>query len=115
MNNWRKLRLRKFKISIIADIEKMYKQILIDPEQRKYQMILWRDKTHEKIRAYALTTVTFGVANSPYLAVRTLKELAKQIVEKWPLAAEAILEQFYMDDYSGGADLIEEAKEIYDQ
>lgn len=37
---------RVHRFALIADIEKMYRQILIYPEDRKYQHIFWReDKT----------------------------------------------------------------------
>lgn len=109
------LRLRKYKIALIADIEKMYKQILIAEDQRKFLMMLRRDSPNETIKQYQLTTVTFGVANAPYLAIRCLKELANTIETQYPLAAKAIRENFYVDDHSGGTDTVEEAFELYNQ
>ncbi|XP_031632584.1 uncharacterized protein LOC116346586, partial [Contarinia nasturtii] len=106
------MRWRKYKIAVVADIEKMYKQIRIADDQQKYQMILWRNNPSETIGEYALTTVTFGVTQSPFVAIRVLKQLAHEIAEKYPLAAKAILESFYMDDFSGGADTVEEASEV---
>ncbi|XP_055307373.1 uncharacterized protein LOC129571591 [Sitodiplosis mosellana] len=64
------LRWRIFKIGILADLEKMYKEVKIPPEQYHLQLILWRGNPNEKIKTYAMTTVTFGVAPSPYLAIR---------------------------------------------
>ncbi|XP_051157420.1 uncharacterized protein LOC127279229 [Leptopilina boulardi] len=37
------VRFRSHKYAITADIEKMYRQIIIHPKDRKYQKILWRD------------------------------------------------------------------------
>lgn len=107
------LKGRQYKIAIIGDIEKMYKMIKLDKEQQHLQMILWREKSKEKIKVYKITRVMFGLAPSPYLAIRTLKELAKLIEKTYPIASKAIRKNFYVDDYNGGANTIEEAKHIY--
>lgn len=39
------VRFRKHKVVFNGDIEKMYRQILVHPLDRKYQIILWREKT----------------------------------------------------------------------
>ena len=55
-----------------ADIEKMYRQILVDPAQCSFQRILFRDSPSSFVRDYELKTVTFGVNCPPYLVIRTL-------------------------------------------
>lgn len=35
-------RFRRFRIALSADIEKMYRQVLVTPEHRNYQRIIWR-------------------------------------------------------------------------
>lgn len=62
-----------------------------------------------------MTTVTFGLKDSPYLAIRSLHEIAKLIGNKYPRAANAILKCFYVDDYTGGADSVEEALLTYNE
>ncbi|XP_031637636.1 uncharacterized protein LOC116350053 [Contarinia nasturtii] len=106
------LRWRKNKIAVIADLEKMYKQIQIDKTQYKYQLVLWRENPNEPIKTYALTTVIFGLSGSPYLAMRTLKQLAMQVAKKYPLASRAIMENFYMDNFSGGAESVADASKL---
>ncbi|XP_050305067.1 uncharacterized protein LOC126742466 [Anthonomus grandis grandis] len=60
----------------------------------------------EPLQEYRLNTVTFGVTSSPYLAIRTLRELAVQEKNKFPRAAQVILEDSFMDDIcSGSCDL----------
>lgn len=46
-----------------------------------------------------LPTVTFGMKSSPFLAIRTLLELAKQEQEEFPLAARSLQENLYIDDF----------------
>lgn len=43
---------------ISADIEKMYRQVLVNPDQRVYQRILWRSKDKEPIHTFELSTLT---------------------------------------------------------
>ncbi|XP_063994614.1 uncharacterized protein LOC135172510 [Diachasmimorpha longicaudata] len=68
------LRFRTHNFILTGDIEKMYRQVLVRPEDTKFQRILWRE--HEQIQTYELQTVTFGLAPAPYLAVRCLHQLA---------------------------------------
>jgi hypothetical protein len=67
------LRWRKYKIAFTADIEKMYRQIKIHEDDQPFQRILWRFNLKEKVEEYQLTTVTYGTASAPYLAVRTFQ------------------------------------------
>jgi len=54
------LRFRMHKFFMTADIEKMYRQILIDPEHRNYQRILWRDSPEKELLHFQLNTVTWN-------------------------------------------------------
>lgn len=104
-------RFKRFACS--SDIEKMYRQIWIHPSQRMFQKILWRNKQSEQIREYQLSTVTFGMANAPYLAIRTLFQLANDSENEFPIAANLIRNNFYVDDGMFGADSIGELCEQY--
>lgn len=50
----------------------------------------------EPIRQYKLTTVTYGTASAPFLAVRTLMEIGNRCKDQ--KIAKRIKEDFYMDD-----------------
>ncbi|XP_058817818.1 uncharacterized protein LOC131681124 [Topomyia yanbarensis] len=76
------IRFRKYKVALLADIEKMYRQVSIHPDDRPLQRVLWRFSQDEPIAKYELTTVTYGLAPSSFLATRTLKQLADD--EGWP-------------------------------
>ncbi|XP_055850540.1 uncharacterized protein LOC129915103 [Episyrphus balteatus] len=95
---------RKFKIAFAADISKMYRQIWMAPKDTIYQLILWRDSDTEPIKTFALNTVTFGTASAPYLAVRTLQQIALDVENTQPHVAKAINEGFYVDDFLYGSD-----------
>jgi len=63
------LRWRAHRYVLASDIEKMYRQILVDPADRNLQKILWRYDRQEPIKEYLLNTVTYGLACAPFLAM----------------------------------------------
>ncbi|XP_054279797.1 uncharacterized protein LOC128997957 [Macrosteles quadrilineatus] len=93
----------------------MYLQILIKPSDQLFQLVLWRDNPSEDISTYKLTRVTFGVNSSPYLAIRTLHQLAEDEGKDFPEAANVLRTQTYVDDIVTGADTVDEAKNLQNQ
>lgn len=85
----------------LGDVTKMFRQILIHSEDRDLQRILWTDET-EKIVEYCLNTVTYGTRSAPFLAIRSLRQLAEDEGVTHPEAKEVILKTTYMDDVYGG-------------
>lgn len=107
------VRFRKYKFVITADIEKMYRQVLLHEDDRRYQQILWhRDN---KIETFQLNTLTFGISSSPFLAIRTIQKLADDERHTYPRAAEIIKTHLYVDDLLSGADTVDEARAIRDE
>lgn len=96
------LRFRQHKYTACADIEKMYRQVLIDADQRQLQLILWRDDPSQPISVYQLNTVTYGTASAPYLSCRCLKQLAADCKDQ--SVARVVYEDFYVDDMITGSD-----------
>ena len=82
------LRFRTYKYVISADIEKMYRQVLVRKKDRMYQRVLWK---MNKVKIFELNTVTFGLASAPYLEIRSLKQLAIDEGHKFPLASSVLL------------------------
>ncbi|CAK9814704.1 hypothetical protein ANTQUA_LOCUS8181, partial [Anthophora quadrimaculata] len=103
------IRFRSYTYVLTADIAKMYRQILIDPRDRIYQKILWRETSDQPIETYILNTVTYGTSAAPFLATRTLQQLAADEGEKYPRAARVLREDFYVDDMLTGANTYKEA------
>ncbi|GFW28638.1 integrase catalytic domain-containing protein [Trichonephila clavipes] len=62
-----------------------------------------------------LTTVTYGTVSAPYLATRTLKQLAMDEANNFPLAAPVVMSDCYMDDILSGFESIEEVIELQHQ
>ncbi|XP_057656782.1 uncharacterized protein LOC130894179 [Diorhabda carinulata] len=71
------LRFRQYKYVVTADIEKMYRQVLVSKDQHKMQRILWRDNENKALSVCELSTVTYGTTSAPFLAIRCLVELGK--------------------------------------
>ncbi|XP_039450458.1 uncharacterized protein LOC120429296 [Culex pipiens pallens] len=103
------LRFRKFPIALVADIEKMYRQVAVHPEDRPYQRIVWRFDPEQPITTYELATVTYGLAPSSFLATRTLLQLADDEGAQFPQASAAIKKHMYVDDFIGGAYTVDDA------
>ncbi|XP_059055473.1 uncharacterized protein LOC131849411 [Achroia grisella] len=100
------LRFRQHKYVLSADVEKMYRQIIVHPSDRHLQQILWRSNVAEPITKFILNTVTYGTSSAPFLATRCLKQLG--INCKDDKISEIIQHDFYVDDLlTGGNDLAE--------
>lgn len=91
----------------------MYRQILVDSRDRKYQQILMQ--CGEKIETFQLNPVTFGVSASPCLAIRTLHQLAEDEKLRFPRASAIVKRDFYVDDLITGAESLEEILLIRDE
>lgn len=105
------LQFRQHSVAVCADIEKMYRQILVHPADRHLQSILWRFSCQDEIASYALNTVTYGTTSAPYLAIRCLKYLADEIKSKQPVISHLIHFNFYVDDFIASFSSEEEAIE----
>ncbi|GFY25783.1 integrase catalytic domain-containing protein [Trichonephila clavipes] len=108
-------RFRRHKFAFTTDIQKMYRQILINPDQQDLQRIIWKHGLDAEILTYRLKTVTYGLSNAPFLAIRTLQQLAKDEKSRFPLASETLLYDTYMDDIVSGAPDLETAQQLQSQ
>lgn len=106
--NW-----RMHRYVITSDIEKMYRCIDMNEEDAEYQRILWRNQ-HDQIQEYKLTTVTFGTACAPYVAIATTHKIADDERERYPLAVNVLKKEVYIDDVYSGGDSIQQVCEIRD-
>ncbi|XP_071056073.1 uncharacterized protein [Onthophagus taurus] len=103
---------RCFKYAFVCDIQQMYRQILVSPEDRNFQRILWRFSSTEPIQEYILNTVTYGVASAPFLALRTLVELSNIYCDQFPRASTVLKNNIYVDDIVTGAQSVQETLEL---
>ncbi|GFU93090.1 integrase catalytic domain-containing protein [Trichonephila clavipes] len=106
------IKFRSYRVAFTADIEKMYRQILISDEDCKYQRIVWRATPSDSLKSFELQTITYGTSRAPFLALRTLLQLYQDEEQNFPLAAKIARENIYIDDLLSGADTEVEAKSI---
>ncbi|XP_058983187.1 uncharacterized protein LOC131804373 [Musca domestica] len=106
------LRFRCHRYGMTADIVKMYRQVLVHPEDRQLQLILWRDDSTNPIKTFALNTVTYGTASAPYLAIRSLHYAAERFPNPYEVGKGIIMNDFYVDDMVTGADDLVSLKRI---
>lgn len=109
------LRFRTFVNVLVADIVKMYRQVLTHPTQTRLQRILWRNDPSQDVNTYELITVTYGTSSASFLVTRCLKDLAERHASKFPVGSKRLLRNFYVDDMLTGADTIQETESIRDE
>lgn len=109
------VRFRKHRYVFSADITKMYRQVLVQPEDHKWQTIVWRDNQEEELQYYKLKTVTYGTTCASYLAIKSLQQLAEEHETDYPLAAEIAMRDFNVDDVMTGSDDILELTKAQDE
>ncbi|XP_044591958.1 uncharacterized protein LOC123270088 [Cotesia glomerata] len=90
----------------------MYRQILVHPDDVKYQKILFRESRDEPIKIYTLNTVTYGTSAGSYLAIKSLQQLGEDERESYPNAFVVLQNDFYVDDLLSGAKTLPKAKAL---
>ncbi|KAJ0169568.1 hypothetical protein K1T71_014753 [Dendrolimus kikuchii] len=109
------MRWRQHPICLAADIIKMYRQIQVARSDTDFQRIVWREDPSQEIEDFRLLTVTFGTSCAPYLAVKSLQQVACDEGLKYPLAADRVQKDFYMDDLMSGCQTETEVEKIYSE
>ncbi|KAL6419675.1 hypothetical protein ACFW04_011287 [Cataglyphis niger] len=107
------LRWRVHRFVLASDIEKMYRQILVVPEDRSLQKILWRHDDQTAPQTYSTPSRTDWRA--PFLAVRSLRQLAGDEEAHFPHGSAVLRRDVYVDDILTGAPSIEEAMDLQRQ
>ena len=101
-----------FPIAFVADIIKMFRQVLMDDQDADLQRIIWREHPDQELHEFRLLTVTYGTTSAPNLAIRVLLQLAETYSSKYPRAAQLLKSNQYVDDFIVGADSAEQATEL---
>ena len=109
------LRFRLHRVALIADVSKMYRAVELIESDKDLHRFVWRATPDEMLQDYRMTRVTFGVSASSFAANMAVKQNAIDLAHKYPLAAKAVDDSFYVDDGLTGADSTEEAKQLQKQ
>ena len=107
------LKFRTYPIALNSDISKMYREVALSPEDKDLHRFVWRDSPADPLQDCRMCRVTFGVSASPFLAVRTLQQTARDHGGDYPSATHHIESSFYVDDFLGGADSVQAAIQLF--
>lgn len=107
------MRWRLHPISLCADVIKMYRQVKLSPAHVDFHRVVWRDDPASEMEDYRLLRVTFGTASAPYLAVKSLQQVAVDEGAQHPETSEIIKNNFYVDDLMAGCQSVEEGLKLY--
>ena len=106
------LRFRSHQVGIIADIEKAFHQIAIDERDREFLRFLWFDNITNNMPAvtqYRFTRLVFGLTPSPAILNGIIQTHLTRYLLTEPTLSKQLAEGFYVDDFTGGAESVEEA------
>ena len=91
------IRFMESEIAFAADIEGMFPKVRLSREDSNHQCFLWPDETG-RIRVARMNRLTFGLACSPYIAIRTMHRVAETVCKEDPEVRAMIEDNFYVDD-----------------
>ena len=109
------INFRTYLIVLSADIRMMYRQICVRSQDCQYKHILWYSSNTNDITEFELTSVTYGLKPSPFLAQRVIAQLANDEWSHYPEAAQVLNSSIYVDDIITGASSQEKATILRNQ
>ena len=109
------MQFRQHPFAVSADLEGMFLQVSVIPEDRPSLRFLWREDTATDVAVYQLIRHISGSNDSPTCANYALQQTARdnriQILD----AANSVENYFFMDDYLESSPTVNEAtKKIQD-
>lgn len=107
------LNFRLHPVVIIADIEKMYPQVLVSKSDQQFQGVLWI--VDGVVKEFLINRLTFEITPASFLAIRVLHQLAEDEASKYPLAAAALTSKMYVDNMLTGTESVAEAERLIHQ
>lgn len=104
---------REREIAMVADVTKMYHQILIKPEDQQVQRFLWRDCRNDiEPKVYIFQSMLFGPTSAPSAANAVRIDHCNKSKKKYPEASRTGLDSMYMDDNFNSEDTVDEAVKV---
>ena len=110
------MRFRLHKVALVADIEKAFLQIGLQPSQRDVTRFLWLkdyevpNVSQNNIQEYRFCRVPFGVIASPFLLGATVEHHLEQ---SNTAAAATLKDDIYVDNVITGTESVSEAFQLY--
>ena len=92
------LRIRRQKWVMCCDMQNMFLNIKVSPKDRKFLRLFFRADPSHELEVFEFTVHVFGLASSPCVAMRVVREHAERHKGKWPVAEEALCTSSLVDD-----------------
>ncbi|XP_015765626.1 PREDICTED: uncharacterized protein LOC107344483 [Acropora digitifera] len=108
------LRFRQYPIALVADIEGMFNQVKVPPEDSDALRFLWWETNDlESPSEFQMTSHIFGAKDSPSCANFCLKRAAEDSKERFSdEAVNAFTKDFYVDDFVKSIRTVNEASSL---
>ena len=106
-------RFREGPKALTADIESMFLQVQVPEQDRSCLRFLCRPRTIEPVQLNEYRRHVFEAKSSPTCANYALKRVGLDNEEEYSIAAKAIQNKFYMDDFIKLVETPEEAIEVF--
>ena len=103
------MRFRQHPYAVSADIEGMFLQVGVIPEDRPSLRFLWREDPATDVAVYQYVRHIFGSKDSPTCANYALQQTARDNRIQFLEAANSVENNFYMDDYLESIPTVNEA------
>ncbi|XP_062709246.1 uncharacterized protein LOC134288424 [Aedes albopictus] len=105
-------KFREKRVAFGGDIREMFLQLRMRTADKYFQCFLFRSDSRHPAEVYIADVAMFGATCSPCVAQHVLRVNADKWADEFPLAAAAIKDKTYMDDYYDSANTPEEAAEL---
>lgn len=119
------MRFRCKRVALVGDIKKMFLQVRLFDEDKKFHRFLWREDPSQPIRHYQMSVMTFGLADSPVKAILCIRMHVLKVLQQLQpsqaaaesskvQAALSLLTNCFVDDALSGADDDDSAVKLYE-
>lgn len=108
------LKFRQHPVAVISDISQMFLNIRVREEDRKYQRSIINIPNYG-VQEIQYNTILFGATCGPYLAQRTMLQLAEDENKNFPIGAELLRRNIYIDDIIFSSETVDSAREAANQ
>ena len=109
------MRFRKDRTTISGDIEAMFNQVAVPPEDQVALRFLWSQSPGSEAEVYQYQRHIFGAKCAPTCSNYALLRSAEENKLQFPTAALAVKRNFYMDDFFKSVESSSEALELQQQ
>lgn len=100
------LRFSTYPVAVVADIEKAFLMISVEPKDRDVLRFLWvKDVAADEpnIDTFRFSRFVFGVSSSPFLLNATIQHHVEKYAEEQPTVVGKLLKSIYVDDVVGSS------------